>query len=460
MNKLFKLTILGVLLSLSLSSLANAQGQPPKKTSTITAYLNVSVIDGTGSPLQMDRGILVRDGRIEKITASDDLKKSLPKGTAIFDGTGMFALPGLIDSHVHMATSPNAKRAEALMRRFLYSGITSVRDMAGDGRALADLARKSRLQKIPAPDLYYSALMAGPTFFTDPRPAASAQGEKPGYVPWMQAITPATNMAEAVSLARGTWATGIKIYANLPAEEVKRIVIEAKKQGIKTWAHSMVFPAFPSEVIGAGVDVMSHVCRLAFEISKEKPTEYHHKIIPNYAALNPEDDRLKALFDTMIEKDIILDATLRLYGASERRMAKLAKDKQKPVACPSSFAARLTEFAYNTGVDIAAGTDGMTPVESDYPALHEELEALVNQANMPPLQAIRSATYLGAKVLGLEAKTGTLQVGKKADMVLLSKNPLNTISNLRSVVLTVKGGVHYKRADYKKITKEELKDDQ
>ena len=460
MLSIVKITTLGVIASISLSAIAFAQSgptqNPPKE---LTAFLNVSLIDGTGAALQKGMGVLIQEGRIKTIALSDDLKANLPQGIKTIDGSGQYLLPGLIDSHVHMATVPNAKQAKAYLRRYLYSGITSVRDMAGDTRALSDLARNSRLKNIPSPDLYFSALMAGPTFFKDPRPASSAQGEKPGYVPWMQAITPDTDMKTAVALSRGTWATGVKIYANLAPNDVKRIADEARHQGIKTWAHSMVFPTFPSEVIEAGVDVISHVCRLAFEISKEKPTEYHHKIIPNYDALNPRDDRIKALYKTMVDKNMILDATIRVYTEAERRREAEPKDKQKPVACPSSFAARLTKFAFENGVEIATGTDGQMPFQAAYPELHEELEHLTKKVGMPPLSVIRSATLVGAMALGLDDEKGSIEVGKKADLVLISKNPLKDISNLRSVVLTMKSGTIYNRNAYNKIEKDEVQND-
>ena len=326
-------------------------------------------------------------------------------------------------------------------------------------RALAELARESRLKKIPAPDLYYSALMAGPSFFKDPRPGMAAEGEVPGAVPWMQAITPETDIREAVTLARGTWATGIKIYANLPAAEVRRIAEEGHKQGIKVWAHSMVFPAYPSEVVGAGVDVVSHVCRLAFEVAGQRPQEYHHKVALDFAALDARSPVLAGIFEQMAEQGTILDATLWLYANRENYEQEQPAEKRDASICPSAFAGAMTQFAFESGVDISTGTDGMLPYDADYPALFDELAILVEKAGMPPLQVIRSATYVGAKALGLEADRGTVEAGKRADLIFLSKNPLTDIDNMRSVVLTVKGGTDYPREAYKPIDKAELEGD-
>lgn len=424
--------------------------------SDATLYTGMFVIDGTGSPMQTGMAILVTNGRIMEVGPSAELAAKVVSDTKLVDASGWYALPGLIDTHVHMATVPNLAQARALMRRYIYSGITSVRDMAGDMRMLAELARESRLQKIPAPDLYYSALMAGPSFFKDPRPGSAAEGEIAGQVPWMQAITPETDMTEAVTLARGTWATGIKIYANLPGTEVRRIVSEAKKQGIKTWAHSMVFPATPGEVVGAGVDVISHVCRLAWELTEEKPGEYHHSIALPYDTLDPADDRLKALYAKMRAQGTILDATLWLYSHLEERRKNQPARKAGPAICPPDFAAKLTLFAHQQGVEISTGTDVVLPAEASHPALFDELETLVVSAGLTPLEVIRAATLNGARVVGLEDDRGTLEAGKRADIMFVSKNPVEDIKNLRAVVMTVKGGKVYPRADYVPITKEDL----
>ena len=152
----------------------------------------------------------------------------MPSNEAPTDGTerdmqGAMVLPGLINTHVHMATWPNTPFAEALLRRDVYSGITAVRDMAGDARELGFLSRAALLGEMPSPDIYYAALMAGPEFFKDKRTHDAAQGATPGAVPWLQAITARTDIQLAVAAARGTGATGIKIYADLPPPLVDRM---------------------------------------------------------------------------------------------------------------------------------------------------------------------------------------------------------------------------------------------
>jgi imidazolonepropionase-like amidohydrolase len=192
-----------------------------------------------------------------------------PRDAIVINLGGGYVIPGLIDAHVHLSTSPDRPNAEAELHRLLYAGVIAGRDMAGDARALASLSRDSRLVEIVAPNVYFSAVMAGQSFMSDPRPQASTVGEIAGEVPWMRVITPETDLVTAVAQAAGTSATGVKIYANLAASEVARITEEAHRQGMKVWAHSMVFPARPLEVVQSGVDVISHACYLAWEAMAE-----------------------------------------------------------------------------------------------------------------------------------------------------------------------------------------------
>ena len=146
---------------------------------------------------------------------------------------GKYLLPGLIDAHVHMATDPsgtdNREHTLSTLKQMLFKGVTSVRDMAGDARTLAGLARDALTGDIPSPDIYYAALMAGPDFFSDPRTATSTKGAVAGHTPYMLAVTDSTNLPAAIAAAKGTGATGIKLYANLSSRLAAHIIAEAHK---------------------------------------------------------------------------------------------------------------------------------------------------------------------------------------------------------------------------------------
>jgi imidazolonepropionase-like amidohydrolase len=405
-----------------------------------TAYRDVTLIDGLGGPARPGMTLVVEGERLAAVlpNAAFDASGSPAK---MVEMAGAFAAPGLIDTHVHLATVPDRARAERTLRRQVYSGVTAVRDMAGDGRAMADLARSARLGAIPAPDIRYAALMAGPSFFDDPRPKATAQGAVAGDVPWMQAITDETDLARAVARGEGTTASGIKIYSDLPARLIAPIVAESHRQGLKVWSHAAIFPTRPSEVIETGVDVISHACLLEYEFAEPMPRRYAS---PRTADFEAPAARVTPLLEQMRRKGTLLDATLFAY-------AKGGFDAEgspnRVIACPEARAAEITALAFKAGVPITAGTDGETPPDAPFPALLDELE-LLQLAGIPPIEVMRAASLNGARAIGDERERGTLEPGKLADIVFLAEDPTRDVRAFRSIRLTVKRGAPYPREAY------------
>ena len=232
-------------------------------------YRKATLIDGTDMTPRADMDVLVEGERIEAVSPDRALAQNLDTAAQaqvrMVDLAGKYLMPGLIDSHVHLATPPNQRQAMAVLRRDLYGGVTAVRDMADDLRPVGELKREALVGEIPAPDIYYAALMAGPAFFGDPRTVQTSVGGIPGQMPWMQAVTPDTDLPLAVAMARGTGATALKLYAALSPDLARRITSEAHKQGLRVWAHATLYPAKPSEVVDAGVDAISHACLLVRE---------------------------------------------------------------------------------------------------------------------------------------------------------------------------------------------------
>lgn len=418
-------------------------------------YRGATLIDGTGGPAQPGMAVITNGARIEAVLPAAWLTPALTGSARIVDLPGRYLLPGLIDSHQHMATPPNRRRAEALLRRDLYSGITATRIMADDLRSIAELDRADRAGEIPGPDLFYAALVAGPGFFSDPRTQAVSFGYRSGEAPWAQAIGPATDIPLAIARARGTGAAALKIYADLPAALVRRLAAEAHRQGLLVWAHFMVFPATPADVLAANADTVSHTCYGAYQAMARRPSSYRGRFPVDLALFAHGDNpAMAALFRTMRERHILLDATLRVYREGERRATPA-----HPAHCTLELAARLTAEARRAGVLVSAGTDGDTAADAPYPALFEELELLVGRAGFTPLEAISAATRIGAMTMGQAADRGVIAPGRLADMVVLERDPVADIANLRSVLLIVKNGRRFDRADYRPITAEEAGND-
>jgi imidazolonepropionase-like amidohydrolase len=439
---------------------ATARAAPPPFAPSTTEpiiYRHSILIDGTGAPARPDMTVITRGPMIEAVVADAALTPAQLEGARIVDLTGRFLLPGLIDSHQHLATPPNRTRAEALMRRDIYSGITATRIMADDLRSIAELDRAARVGEIAGPDLYFAAVVAGDSFFDDPRTRAiSGGGWTPGRTPWAQAINDRTDIPLAIAIARGTGATAIKIYAELGPELIRRLTQEAHRQGLAVWAHSMVFPTLPADVIAAGPDVISHTCYLAYQLAARPPRSYRDRTPVDPAPFARGDNAAMAsLFRTMRARGIVLDPTLRVYGEVERRMA----DTGQTPHCTLDLAARLTAQARREGVLLSAGTDGDTPADAPWPALFEELELLVSRAGLTPLEAIRAATQVGAMAMGQSRNMGVIAPSFVANLVVLERDPTTDIANMRSILFTVKRGRRFDRADYRPIAPGEMGND-
>jgi imidazolonepropionase-like amidohydrolase len=431
--------------------LAQAVGgaQSPATPDTLAhiAFTNATLIDGAGSAPAPGQTILVSRGVIEDVFASGS--RALPAGVRVVDLAGRFVIPGLIDAHVHVATDPSGQdaNAAATLRLALLGGLTSVRDMAGDAIVLKELATASRRADAAMPRLFFAALMAGPSFFTDARTKASAHGGVPGEVPWMKAITPATDLKLAVRDAKATGATAIKIYADLPADLVRTIATEAHRQGLKVWSHSTVFPATALDAVDAGVDVISHAIYLYWAAVPNPPMHYSDRVPPRsgYDSVPPDGPAMQALFAKMKAGHTVFDATLSIlprFEAARGSSFGLVDPKRA-----AQWAYDATRAAKLAGVTICAGTDGMMPrgAPDSLPALHGEMELLVNRAGFTPLEAITAATLNSAQAAGAASTLGSIAPGKMADMVVLDADPVADIRNTRRISFVVRGGVIHQR---------------
>jgi imidazolonepropionase-like amidohydrolase len=419
----------------SLAAFATAPAAAADNAPNTVVYLGATLIDGDPTAVRKAMAVVTRGDRIVSVAPAEGFH---PESTwQTVDVGGKFVIPGLINTHVHLATEADPPAARTYLRRELFSGVTTVRDMAGDSRLLVELKREAEFDEIVAPDIFFVALFAGPDFFTDPRTHQAARGRIAGEVPWMRAITRDTDLRQAVAEARGTGAGAIKIYADLPAELVRAITVEAHRQNMMVWAHATVFPARPSEVVDAGVDVISHSCLLGYEISEPAVPAYQHRVPVATVATLKANPKLEALMTHIRQRGTILDATAYVF------------DSDPSPSCPAGAEDYLTRLAYKAGIPISVGTDDDLGGKGAFSDLDNEVAVLVKNVGMSTADVIRSATIIGARTLHLEKELGTIEAGKSADFVVLDKNPLDDIDNIRSVETVVKHGIAHPRSDFK-----------
>lgn len=401
------------------------------------ALHHLNVVDVNTKEIRNDHTIVVINGVITKIIPSTSYVSN-DSIQSIFL-RNKYVVPGLIDSHVHFATNPTLERrdaAEETLKAMLLTGITAVRDMAGDTRALSGLSRNALVGDIDAPNIYYASLMAGTEFFSDPRTVATAQGGVSGKMPYMKAIDSTSNIVLEVAEAKGTGASGIKLYANLSKEEIYAIVVEAKKQQVPVWAHAALNPVKPSEIITSGVISISHVHMLVDEFSatnKDLINRWEaHKISKNDALFWDNEFQslaLKKLYELMIQHKVVLDATLSVL--------ETYKDQSKS-SWKYELGIRITKAAHKHGVMVAAGSD--TDQET---FVQHEMNLLVNSCEFTPVEALIAATKNGALATGVFATEGSIESGKKANLLVLNSDPTENIKNIENVFMVIKNGKMY-----------------
>lgn len=405
---------------------------------------NITLVDVKNLELKVGQTVALDGDRISAIY--DTGSKKRPADSTALDMKGLYLLPGLIDAHVHHATEPeggdNATVTQQRLSALLRGGVTTVRDMGGDVRVLTGLKRQAELDLIQSPDIYYSVIIGGPEFFSDPRTVASARGKTPGDTDWMRSVNAQTDFDALMLRTLGTGATGIKIYAKVPAELMPKLSAAAKKHGVRVWAHAYVVPAKPADAVQAGVEVISHAPDLAATVISSYEN-WRRKDLP------VSDDVKKASFDganylplltQMKQQGTMLDATLTIFHQLQQRNLNAATIYQHGVL--------LTRLAHQQGIKIVAGTDYLTDKAGlDYPMVHQEMQLLVEQAGLTPLEAIQAATLHGAEAIGIADKVGSIEVGKKANLMILSADPTKSISNSRQISHVIKNGQFVYRGD-------------
>lgn len=407
------------------------------------AIIGVDIFNGNSDDLT-GMTLVIEDGIIKDIfkTGSKTISDSVNR----LEYPGYYVIPGLIDTHVHMgmkglSKSPEASRKE--FKKWLYSGVTAVRDMGGDGRKLAQENQLIKENKQPGPDLYFSATVGSSDMIAkDMRLKRVTQGIGIANAAYVLEAKDDMDIQKNVTMAVNSEVTGLKFYAGINAKLIKAITAEGHSQGLKSWAHFTVFPDRPLEVVRSGVDVVSHVWGAFWQDEDVDPSEkvpFTHTDFKNarsatfpkdMSLLNTDSPELLLLFNEMKQRDVIWDLT---YVIPNQETQKIYK--------------KYTLAASKAGVTFSTGTDYFNEINESFPSLYKEIETLVADGILNPRQALLAATLNGAKVIGIENTHGSIEIGKVANLVLLKKNPVENISNIREIEFTMKNGMLYKRSN-------------
>jgi imidazolonepropionase-like amidohydrolase len=400
--------------------------QVPPEAVRMFAIVGARLIDGTGSPSVENSVVLVRDGRIVAAGRAGAVK--VPAGMRVIHAEGRSLLPGLWEMHVHYS---GVEFGPAL----LAAGVTMARDCGGEFEFLTTVRRKIDRDHALGPKLLLAGLIdsGGPLAF--------------GYVD-------VKDPAEAVA-AVDTYADAkfeqIKVYTQLQPDVLRAISEEAHQRGMTVTGHvPAAINAFDG--IADGMDQINHLQFVTRAMTADGSP----------GPVDLESERAKKLIALLKEKQIVVDPTLgwgEMAGhpknvdvasfepginAAPFTLSSKFRLLGVPAADEAKFHERMESnlkvvgALYRAGVTIVPGSDtGLLGY-----GLDRELELYV-QAGMSPMAAIQSATIVSARVMKLDGESGSIEVGKRADMVLVDGNPLEKISDIRRVVSVVTNGRVY-----------------
>ena len=385
------------------------------------AIVGARLIDGTGSAPIEHATVVIRDGKI--LSAGT---KAPPAGMRVIHAEGKTLLPGLWEMHSHYS---GVEFGPAL----LAAGVTTTRDCGGELDFLITMRDAIQREHVLGPRLLLAGLIdsGGPLGFGLVDVETAAEG------------------VSTVDFYADHHFQQIKVYTQLKPDVLRAICAEAHKRGMTVTGH-VPAAVTTAEGIADGMDQINH---LQFITRPMQPDPAQ--------PLDLNSDGAQKLIALLKEKQIVVDPTVG-WGemAGHPKTIDTASFEPGVNAAPFSTAAKfrgmgtatdeakfharmetnlkVIDALWKAGVPIVAGSDtGLIGY-----GLDRELELYV-QAGLTPMAAIQTATLNAARAMRLDAESGTIQPGKRADLVLLDGNPLENISNIRRVSKVITEGRMY-----------------
>jgi imidazolonepropionase-like amidohydrolase len=397
-----------------------------------------TVIDGTGDLPKHNATIIINGSRIAylSIEAANSYDLNLSAAKNVINLTGKYIIPGLFDMHAHVANvrknSYNQNESEYMLLMLLTHGITTIRNPGGPTEQSVALRENVSEGKIVGPQIF----AAGQLLNTPQIPVPFVERQ----------VQTVQDVRQEVRTQAAAGVDYVKLYVGLTPDLVQAAIKEAHSNGIKVIGHLYLTSWTDAANLGIGdyktavnhIDALTHGVPVSpYLLSKENQQKFleagggpfNHFLWLDLVDLNgPE---INEMIKAVASNSIPVDPTLDIYEAM------IKEEPQYQYLWPKVL--QLTKMLYENGVNILSGTDipnfDLVPGAS----LHHELELLV-EAGIPPLEVIKIATRNGAQALGIEEEVGTIEPGKQADMIVLSENPLDDISNTKKIEAVINNG--------------------
>ena len=432
----------------------------------VLAVTHVTVVDLTApeaaAARRTDQTVLVVDGRIAALGPAADIPA--PQDAQILDGRGQYLIPGLWDAHAHVAYA-----GWPALSAYVANGVTTVRDLGGRLPELLAWRRAIRSGERVGPRLLVAGPIVEGAWWLDRVVEFAASDSTLRSFPLFEAsprirvAAPGEASAVVDSLAR----LGVDLvkFRNLRGDEFRAVAAAARRRGLPLVGHAPSSVTV-GEAAEAGLRSVEHaetvMLRLADAPDAVRRAEFV-RVARAGAVLTPTlvTDRAYRQTPDSIAYAVIADAAnaldpRRRYATRELLAfwkfgldTKRLEEPSTPASWAESHRRQIadTRRARDAGVPLLVGTDlGVSLVYPGF-SVHDELQLLVEEVGLTPLEALRAATLAPARTMGMADSLGTVAPGRVADLVLLGADPLRDVRNTTRIRAVIVGGRALLRAD-------------
>jgi imidazolonepropionase-like amidohydrolase len=416
------------------------------------ALVGGTMIDGFGGKPIQNSVIIIEKDKI--IAVGNQANTPIPIGAEIVSTEGMSVMPGLWDMHVHLMINGHSdythwdstyiKEFESIImpssaHQLLMAGVTSARDLGAPLEASINVRNKINMGQIPGPTMY----MSGP--FLQHKSYHGTEAFRWGINGVSDAIAKVDKLAKA-----GVDCIKLIDQDEMTFPEIQAIVNQAHKHNLKVVAHSHR----PDEIrlgLKAGVDNFEHT---GLSSAPEYPADIIEMIKERTAKMSLGPLYWTPTVEGLYNYEYVRDNPEKLDGdcwhlglpqriitdikTSLKKPGEMSYFQLTPIRKPT-LEKKINQLK-NSGAVLLIGTDSGIPMKFHCQSTWNELDVWVNEFNFDPMYTIKAATYWPAKMMGVDAKYGTISTGKYADIIAVKGDVLRHIALLQNVPFVMKHG--------------------
>lgn len=408
-----------------------------ERTTNAVAFVHAAVVPMDRERVLADQTVVVVDGKIAAVGPASRVR--VPRGAIRIDGRGRYLLPALSDMHVHVEgeswnalLSPQAKAAskDAPFEDFLFpyvaNGVTTVQVLSGTHELLPVRGRIAQGEML-APRLILARMIDGPD-----------KAWPPPLADW---VATAEEARDATRKAKADGYDKMKVYSFLNKETYDAVIATAREQRMDVIGH-IPYALSVEYVVDAGQRMIAHTEEVAKhahgDYSSERISYFAGRIADGGVWLTPTLVTTRRILDEFSDPDGLFSRPESVYAAHPIQkdiwsfISKMYQDippehRTKLRDDFEKFQKPFTRVFHDRGGQLMTGTDSLLPRLVPGFTVHQELQEFV-AVGMTPYEALRTSTTIPYEYLGESGQAGTVEVGKRTDLLLVEANPLQDVS--------------------------------